>query len=455
MFSTLLCIVAVHEADGLIVSPHVQLGDRVANGRNSFAIVWQAKDQADSFSLMYQVGRKTLVAAVHSKRVNIGSVEAHRVYSATIKGYSPGKRVSYKLVSGRRVIYQNQVMAPKSDRQAFSFGVFGDSGCGKPAQAAIAYQTLKLHPDLLLLTGDLVYDNGRITEYRKNFYPAYTVKPASAAQGADILGSMISVAAPGNHDILNRQLDRYPDGLAYFYYWDQPLNGPIGRVGHPSSPTLSGTDGAKNALLAGAGSKYPRMANFSFDYGNAHFVALDANPYVNWKDPELRSWLKRDLARASAKVWRFVMLHQPGFHSSDSHQSEKQMRQVAALFEDGKVDVVFCGHVHNYQRSYPIRVGYKRGAEMDLLARNNWDVDREYDGKRIFKPKGVIYVVDGAGGNGLYNPDLEGRKDKWKPFTANYLAKHSLSYVGINGRTFLLRQIDHQGREIDRFKIKK
>ena len=31
------------------------------------------------------------------------------------------------------------------------------------------------------------------------------------------------------------------------------------------------------------------------------------------------------------------------------------MRLLAPMLEAGKVDVVFNGHVHNYQRSYPLR----------------------------------------------------------------------------------------------------
>jgi hypothetical protein len=89
------------------------------------------------------------------------------------------------------------------------------------------------------------------------------------------------------------------------------------------------------------------------------------------------------------------------------------------------------------------------------LAKNDWDFDRNYDGKKVTRPNGVIYVVDGAGGNSLYNPELNGHPELWKPFQANYLAEYSLSFVQITGKRFVLRQLDPKGKEIDRIVIQK
>ena len=97
------------------------------------------------------------------------------------------------------------------------------------------------------------------------------------------------------------------------------------------------------------------MANFSLDYGNAHWTVLDANATVDWTDRELQEWVASDLAAAKGATWRFVSFHQPGFNSSKTHFNEQYMRTLSPIFEEGKVDVVFNGHVHNYQRSYPLR----------------------------------------------------------------------------------------------------
>ena len=105
------------------------------------------------------------------------------------------------------------------------------------------------------------------------------------------------------------------------------------------------------------------MANFSFDYGNAHWTVLDSNPYVDWTDPELRAWVERDLAAAKDATWRFVAFHHPPFNSSRAHFGDQRMRVLVDLFEAGRVDVVWSGHVHNYQRTFPLTFAADRGPD--------------------------------------------------------------------------------------------
>jgi len=62
---------------------------------------------------------------------------------------------------------------------------------------------------------------------------------------------------------------------------------------------------------------------------------------------------------------------------------------------------------------------------------------------------------DGAGGAGLYNADLNGQPQKWKPFQAEYIADHSFSVVTVQGKRFTLVQIDKDGRERDRIVVEK
>ena len=243
--------------------------------------------------------------------------------------------------------------------------------------------------------------------------------------------------------------------MAYFYNWTQPLNGPVVQSGDKNTPTLEGNAAHTNAFLAAAGTNYPGMANFSFDYGDAHFTCLDSNPYVDWSDPKFRTWLANDLSAASGKAWRFVAFHHPGFHSSDKHQTDKQMRKVADLFEAGKVDVVFSGHVHNYQRTYPIKVGAKAGASVEELNKDDWSIDTTYNGTTHTKPKGIVYIVDGGGGNALYDTKMNGHREMWKPFQANYISEFCFSLVSITKNRFELRQVDKDGKEIDRIAIDK
>ena len=97
------------------------------------------------------------------------------------------------------------------------------------------------------------------------------------------------------------------------------------------------------------------MANYSFDYGNSHWTFLDSNVYVDWSDAYLRNWLARDLAAARHATWKFVVFHHAAFNSSRAHFSEQQMRLVSDILEQRGVDIVFNGHVHNYQRTRPLK----------------------------------------------------------------------------------------------------
>src|SRR5262249_28264382 len=266
----------------------------------------------------------------------------------------------------------------------------------------------------------------------------------------------------------SRDLGKTPDGLAYFYYWFQPLNGPVAAEGSPLVAPVVGPAETKQAFLEGAGKAFPRMANFSLDYGNVHWTVLDTNATVDWADRALQAWVAKDLEAAQGSTWRFVSFHQPGFSSSKKHFDEQYMRILAPIFEAGKVDVVFSGHVHNYQRSYPLRfVPASRNDAVPKLGPDGKPAkERHVDGLLTLDksdddhpdptPEGVIYVVTGAGGQNLYNTEQQDDRASWQEFTVKHISKvHSLTVADIDGLTLTIRQITPDGEEVDRFTITK
>ena len=94
---------------------------------------------------------------------------------------------------------------------------------------------------------------------------------------------------------------------------------------------------------------------------------------------------------------------------------------------------------------------------MDVADRekNDWPLDKSYDGVKITQPKGVIYIVDGAGGAPMYNTELNNAPDKWLPFTQNYIADFGFSLVKVTGRKFALEQVDRFGKTVDAITITK
>jgi hypothetical protein len=384
-----------------------------------------------------------------------------------LTGLEPGGTFRYRVRKGGTVIFSADGRSPKRVDQGYRFVAFGDSGAGTPEQKAIAYRAFVEKPDFVMIPGDIVYARGRISEYRKEFWPVYNADEASPSVGSPLLRSTLFLAAAGNHDIATRDLERYPDGLAYFFTWDQPLNGLTGEEGSAHVPKLIGPEANRKAFFEAAGDAYPRMGNFSFDYGNAHWTVLDSNPYVDWTDSSLRTWVERDLASAQGATWRFVAFHHPGFNSAREHYEQQQMRLMAPVFEAGGVNVVFNGHVHNYQRSYPLRfVPGPDGDDKPLLGKDgkpitkghlvtgHWRLDKSFDGVARTRPDGVIYLITGAGGQHLYNPEQQDDPGSWQDFTHKFVSKvHSLSVVDVDGSTLTVRQVSADGQELDRFVV--
>jgi acid phosphatase type 7 len=448
-----------------IVKPYFQLGD-ASPGKavEGLALLWHANDIDEDWAIEYQSSSEVLwhqAQAPAIERIAIPTIAPHRVYRAILQGLRPGEEFRYRVCKRGVTVFEAVGHGPVGKEQPYRFVAFGDCGAGTPEEKAVAYQAYRAEPNFVMITGDLVYDQGRISEYRERFWPVYNADEASPPGGGPLCRSTLFIAAPGNHDIGNRDLGKYPDGLAYFLYWDQPRNGPLGSEGGPLVPLLKGPEQNKALFIKAAAGKYPRIANFSFDYGNAHWTILDSNPYVDWTNPELRSWVEQDLAAAQTATWRFVAYHHPGFNSAKSHFGDQQMRLLADLFEKGKVDVVFSGHVHNYQRSDPIRFTALRDREGKLIRIDNkvpgrWMLDKTFDGRAHTRPQGVIYLITGGGGNHLYNPEQQDDPASWQNFTVKFVSKiHSLTIADVSGPNLTVRQMSLLGEELDRFVVTK
>jgi hypothetical protein len=336
-------------------------------------------------------------------------------------------------------------------------------------------------PDLALNTGDNVYIAGGDSNYRDVWFRTWNSNTDSNELGAPFIRSIPLYIVAGNHDVgstgatANLLADNGPttpggsgpgpyggglsggDALAYFNNFYFSLNGPTGvdieyqfngdaftpsnlffqnKAFNGGAAVTSGSafDKAVEALRAstavntGGGSKrqIDHMSNYSFDYGNAHYVFLDANPHLfddvlpgdatyasapTFPFPHypsvLGNWLIHDLD-TSNQTWKFVVYHQPAFSSGNATLRNDQMRNVAKLLEDHGVNFVFNGHEHNYQRTLPLRslagVTASPSPSAPAVA-----IDTAFDGAGHTVPDGVIYFVEGGGGNrdfddGLGNP---------------------------------------------------
>src|SRR5262249_30351504 len=83
-----------------------------------------------------------------------------------------------------------------------------------------------------------------------------------------------------------------------------------------------------------------------------------------------------------------------------------------------------------------------------------WTLDKNFDGIVRTKPDGVIYLVTGAGGARLYNPEQHDSPATWQPFTHKfYSIVNSFTVVDAGGYQLNIRQITKDGKEVDCFVV--
>jgi 3',5'-cyclic AMP phosphodiesterase CpdA len=446
--------------------PYLQLGNSPQpSSSESLMLLWQTSAAPGNWGVDVKTSKDASWRTMDkpaATSVNAPGISQHLVYRSLLKGLVPGEDFQYRVLKSGDTVFAASGRARKSAAQPVHAVIFGDCAQGTPASRAIAYQTSLAKPDFVLIPGDIVYSSGRISEYREKFFPVYNADTASPDVGAPLIRSIPFIGVVGNHDSVLTNFQRYADALAFFLYWDEPLNGFVpGPNSHAAVHRLTGNDQAQPPFLAAAGPRYPLMANFSFNYGNAHWFLIDSNTYMDWNNPELRDWVAKDLATAQNATWRFVAFHHPGFNSAKEHFTDQWMRTLAPIFEAGKVDVVFQGHVHNYQRTYPFTFAPKPQPDGAVLGpkgemAGSWTFDKDFKDGVGTKPKGVIYITTGGGGAELYSVNMQKDPSSWQPFTYKFISEeHSLSIVDINGKTFRLKQISDTGKEVDSFQIVK
>jgi len=455
--------------------PYVQPGDnsRLVPDREQTVLAWQTDSSPAEFTVAYGrtrgYGDAARVTAVPRRPGDGADGEGRLNYAAAFSGLALGTRYFYRVSLGDRVIAEGYFTTRKPRGAPARFVSFGDNSVGEPSERAIACQAYRSLPDFVLNTGDNVYGSGLDQEYARNFFPVYNADRSAPDVGAPLLRSIPFYTVIANHDVTGvtgqhhpvADFDRHADSLGYFTNMHLPLNAPV----HPQPTPIVGAPARLEAFRACAGARYPRMANYSFDYGDGHFLCLDSNLYLDPTDASFQRWIADDLATDAA--WKFVVYHHPAFNVGLEHYTEQHMRVLSPIFERHGVSIVLSGHEHNYQRTRPLRfVPAGSGAAARLndghrLVPGRFSVDYAFDGRRATRPDGVIYLTSGAGGNRLYDPEFTGRPDAWlRPEDGNvaYVERlvadrHSLTVVDMEAARLVVRQIDGEGNELDRIRI--
>jgi predicted phosphodiesterase len=452
-------------AQQVLVPPYLQPGNASSLANEQKVIIWQTDSVAGNFTVeCTPTGKSSKPIKVKPTVTKLNLLnKTTLLYRVNLTGLKTDQTYRYKVLVNGNVIDENQ-FETRTKKPATRFAAFGDCGAGTPQQAEIAFQVYQQKPQFVLVTGDIVYNNGRELEYRNRFFPYYTTLEASPETGAPLMKSVPFYMLLGNHDTYSANLGRYPDGLAYFYYTDLPRNAPVTAL--TVNPT--GVQQLVSTFKKKTSPRFPVTANYSFAQGNVHITCLDANDYVNPLDPLLVEWLRNDIGNSKAD-WKIVAYHHPGFNSSKAHYNQQWMRLLSPLLEELGVNLVLTGHVHNYQRSVPLKFAPKKddtGTKYVVSDEGRVDgiftLDTSFDGIANTKPNGIIYIVTGAGGASLYDKEFGSNPDLWKhdppenwvPFTAKMITdRHSFTLIETNGKTLTLKQLDGLGNLLDEIKI--
>ena len=120
---------------------------------------------------------------------------------------------------------------------------------------------------------------------------------------------------------------------------------------------------------------------YSFDYGAAHFIALDTMGDYSVGSAQY-NWLGSNLDSAFGSDWIFVFFHHPPY-SSGSHGSTLSVRNTLdPIFAQHNVTAVFAGHDHDYEHADPgdgvqYFVSGGGGAPLNPVGHNTWTVYSE------------------------------------------------------------------------------
>jgi hypothetical protein len=336
-------------------------------------------------------------------------------YHAFVSGLEPGSQQSYVVTADNDANagtpFSGSFETAPQGRAAFRFTSFGDLATPNPewvlsyGQSTYAVDAVEsFQPLFHLLNGDLCYAN---------------LNPASQPEVWRDFGNNNQRSAAnrpwmpctGNHEI---EFDNGAQGLtSYLTRYMLPYNGSGAFYGHWYTFRVGGVlfisldaddviyqDGA--AFVAGPSALVPATTT-----GNPP-IQPGTSFYVRGYSGGLQTiWLERVLssARRDESIdWIVVQMHQDALTSSiTGNGSDLGIRQAwLPLFDQYQVDLVVCGHDHDYERSFPVR-GYDSNVGVEAATGQVVDTRRPRpvttdDTGTFDTSQGTVFLVLGGGG---------------------------------------------------------
>ncbi len=194
---------------------------------------------------------------------------------------------------------------------------------------------------------------------------------------------------------------------------------------------------------------------YSFDRNNVHFISMATEvPYE--QGSEQFEFVKHDLMKTktnSSIDWIIVYYHQPMYTSKTIHEGLESLRDLYhSLFHEYGVDLVLQGHVHNYQRTYPLIYNSENPSNPTITQSAILDFRNNEENIVYEEDEGPVFAIVGTGGRELHGLDDQAY------FTATQLEEHGFLEVKTinNGKSLVGQFYSNNGNIIkDKFIIEK
>ena len=360
-------------------------------------------------------------------------------YHARLRNLKPGTTYRYEVTSDN----DSQAGSPFSSTfttaprglAPFRFTSYGDLATPNTGwvlsspQSRFAVEAVeRFQPLFHLLNGDLCYANlnpAHQTDVWRDFANNNQTSAANRPW----------MPCPGNHEI---EFNNGPQGLdSYLTRYTLPDNGSrfpgrwySFRVSNVMFISLDADDVVYQdaaAFVAGPAPLVPAAST-----GRAPIPAGSSFYVRGYSNGEQTRWLEKTLRSASGDRdvdWIVVQMHQDALSSSKTgNGSDKGIREAwLPLFDRYGVDLVVCGHDHDYERSYPVR-GCNRHAGIDAKTGEAVDtlqprpVPHAHAGSNTFDTsRGTIHLILGGGGTSapldVYGVDIGNGNPQAQVFT--------------------------------------
>ncbi|MEW2304229.1 metallophosphoesterase family protein [Streptomyces sp. NPDC006655] len=370
-------------------------------------------------TVTYVDGTSGRTVYVHHARLDRLTPDTDYLYLATHEGATPDSGTFRTAPRGRRPVTFTSFGDQSAPQVTWSAaGTVALDANSTPATKDIVTGIEQVAPLFHLLNGDLCYANLDVDRVRtwNNFFTNNT-------RSARFRPWM---PAAGNHEI---EKANGPLGLgAYQAYFSLPST--------ETDPELAGlwyafTAGSVRVIVL------QNDDNCLQDGGDVYISGYSGGRQLAFLEKELKA------ARDSKDVdWVVVAMHQVMISSSDANGADLGLREkYGPLFDRYGVDLVLCGHEHNYERSLAVR-GVVTGSETltpNPVSQATDDIDADL---------GTVHMILGGGGvsgttNQNFFKDGTGKVITAVSSTAGSNGKRTPTYVKEQAVWTGVRDTDH------------